>query len=466
MPSLKQRLLANFGANTFARVSSVAIQVVSVPVMIGHWGAGLYGEWILLSAIPAYLSMSDIGFGNVAGNEMTMLVAAGERREALRVFQSVNLFTIASGTLAAMILVLTVWLLPLAGWLRIHVLTSAEVRWIVIILGFSSLLNVQEGLFQQSFRAVSKSARGVAAKSAVTLACFGGVMLAVCLGAAPLRVAFVMAAINGAGTLILWRMLRAQAGWIQLGIRHASISTVRRLWWPSFSFMSFPISSLITLQGVLIVIGAAAGPFAVVTFSTARTISRSVLQSLQLINASVWPEISAAFGSRQLVVVRKLHRASCQVSIILCVGATLLVGVFGRTAWNVWTVGKVQTDPVLLNLLLLQMVIGSLWYTSSVVPAATNHHQGIARVILIASALSLVLCEALVKILGQRGAALSLAAGDCVAALFVLRASLSLTDDTVPAFLRSMLDTSWIVQGRRHGANSGTARATAFDARS
>ena len=33
------------------------------------------------------------------------------------------------------------------------------------------------------------------------------------------------------------------------------------------------------------------------------------------------------------------------------------------------------TDPVLLNLMLLQMVVSAFWFTSSVVPLSTNQHQ-------------------------------------------------------------------------------------------
>ena len=74
--SLKRRLIAGFGANTFSRLSTTLTQIFSVPVFLSHWGVHLYGEWILLNTIPSYLGLSDVGFGSVAGNEMTMLAAA------------------------------------------------------------------------------------------------------------------------------------------------------------------------------------------------------------------------------------------------------------------------------------------------------------------------------------------------------------------------------------------------------
>src|SRR5271155_3693072 len=81
--SLQRRLIAGFGANTFSRLSTTLTQILSVPVFLTHWGTHLYGEWILLNAIPAYFGLSDVGFGSVAGNDMTMLAAAGNFGEAL-----------------------------------------------------------------------------------------------------------------------------------------------------------------------------------------------------------------------------------------------------------------------------------------------------------------------------------------------------------------------------------------------
>jgi O-antigen/teichoic acid export membrane protein len=418
------------------------VQVLSVPILLHRWGATLYGEWILLSAIPTYLAMSDIGFGSVAGNEMAMLVTCGKRDEALNVFQSASLFITSISLVVASILGLGIWLLPLDRWLQIHTLSIHEARIILLFLGFSSLLTLQEGLLHVSFRCVGKYALGTTAKSVVQLGMFSGIVLSVLLGANPIQVAVLISATSGIGTLALWGLLRSQIDWIRYGVRHARLATIRRLLWPSVSFMSFPVSNLLNLQGILIVVGHLFGPIGVTTFSTARTISRSVLQGLQLINASVWPEISAAYGSGSLSLLRKLHRTSCQISIGLCMCITLVVAVFGNRVWSVWTLSKLQTDPILLNILLIQMLLGSLWFTSLVVPAATNNHQEIAKVVLVASAMSLVLSYPLMKVdfLGLRGAAISLVLGDIFIALFVLKTSLRLAEDTLPGFCRSLLE--------------------------
>jgi hypothetical protein len=86
--STKRRLLLGFLSNWLNKLASTIIQFVQIPVFLHFWSTPLYGEWMVVNSIPTYLSFSNIGFGTVAGNEMTMMVAREDREGALRVFQS------------------------------------------------------------------------------------------------------------------------------------------------------------------------------------------------------------------------------------------------------------------------------------------------------------------------------------------------------------------------------------------
>jgi O-antigen/teichoic acid export membrane protein len=444
--SLQGRLIAGFGANTFSRLSTTVAQIFSVPVFLSHWGVHLYGEWILLNTIPNYLGLSDVGFGSVAGNEMTMLAAAQNYEQALVVFQSVwVLTTVITGVLAFIMLGL-VWFIPLAGWLHIHSLSGTDARLIVLLLGLAVLLGMQETLFQAAFRCVGKYPLGTMAKSVVVLAAFLSTMLGVALHLSPVPVAELYAGVNMVGVFALWILLRREVPWIRFGVRHAQWAVIRRLSGPALSFMSFPLVNALNLQGILVVIGYVMSPIAVVTFNTARTISRSAAQGMNLINNAIWPEMSAAFGTGAMEVARMLHRRACQISLLLCLSITLGVAFLGDWVWKIWTMGKVPTDPVLLNIMLLQMVVYAFWFTSSVVPMAINQHQRMARAMLSFTCASLLLAWFLMHVPGLRlrGAAIALVVGDVFTAVYVLRESLRLLGDSLGDFVRSMTDLSLV----------------------
>jgi len=157
-------------------------------------------------------------------------------------------------------------------------------------------------------------------------------------------------------------------------------------------------------------------------------------------------------------VARMLHRRACQISLLVCLSITLGVAFLGNWIWRIWTVGKVPTDPVLLNIMLLQMLVSAFWFTSSVVPMAINQHQRMARAMLTATCGALVLAWFLMHVpaLSLRGAAMGLVAGDIFTAFYVLRESLRLLDDNLGDFARSMLDLSLLQRlWRRPAAVAG-----------
>lgn len=456
---IKRRLIAGFGANTFSRLATTLTQILSVPVFLSHWGGRLYGEWIILNTIPTYVGLSDVGFGSVAGNEMTMLASADRLDEALTVFQSVWVLTTAVSALVGAALLGAIWFLPLNSWLNLSALSVRDVRLIMLLLSLAILLGMQENLFQQAFRCVGKYPMGTLAKSLVVLAAFAGTMVGVLLGMSPLGVTIVYVTANVFGVLALWLLLRRQVPWIRFGVRRAEMASIRRLASPAFSFMSFIVVNSLNLQGILVIIGHVMGPIAVVTFSTARTISRSAAQGMLLINNSVWPEMSAAFGVGDIGLARRLHRRCCQLSLLLCLGITGLAALFGNWIWRVWTIREVPTDRVLLFIMLAQMILSAFWFTSSVVPISVNKHQRIAKAMLGASVAALVLAWLLMAHTraGLRGAALALTFADLATAWYVVHDSLKLVQDNLGDFTRSLFDISAL---RRLWAKPGLPTAS------
>lgn len=75
----RNRLIKGFAAQRFAQAVSLIIQVGSIPLLLHFWGSFLYGEWIILSTVPSYFALSDLGSADTASTEMTMRIARGDR---------------------------------------------------------------------------------------------------------------------------------------------------------------------------------------------------------------------------------------------------------------------------------------------------------------------------------------------------------------------------------------------------
>lgn len=437
--TILKRILKGMGANAFGQVVTTLIQLVQIPLFLKYWEIALFGEWQILNAIPSYLSMSDIGFGSVAANEMTMKVSQNDKRAAIEIFQSVWLLITFISFCIISSLMAIIWLIPLRSWFNFSLLSSREINFIIILLAFYVLIGLQQNLLHAGFRCDGNYALGIFCANIIRLSVFIGLVTAIYLGSKPLTAAVVVTALQTIGAFSMRYILSKKSSWIIYGYKFAKIATIKSMFRPSVAFMGFPIGNALSIQGMLLIIGAVLGPVSVVVFSTLRTLTRFGFQVMNMINSTIWPEMSTSYGSGDMQLTRKLHRYSCQISFWASLSAIVFLAFTGEWIIKIWTQGRVSFNPMLFNLLLLIIFTNSLWLTSSIVLIATNKHQKIAFLYVSGSIISLFIAYMLIPLMGVPGAAIALLAIDLLMIFTVIKNSLTLVEDRFFVFVSEIL---------------------------
>jgi O-antigen/teichoic acid export membrane protein len=435
-----RRLVLGFISNWISRLAGTIIQLVQVPVFLTHWSTATYGEWLIVNSIPSYLSFSNIGFGSVAGNEMTMSMAREDKAGALSAFQSCWWLIVAVCSATIMIFAVALYTLPVARWLKLSAISAGDARWILFALGAAVLFGQLEQLLGAAYTCIGRYPYGTFIKSVLTLAAFFAMMVPVVMGRGPRAAAIVFASANVVGTIVLALMVRRDVPWIEFGWSHARRSEIRRMAAPAFAFMGFPLGNALNIQTTLLAVGYALGPVAVVVFGTARTVSRVALQMVQMINTTFWPELSTAFGAGNVALLRSLHRRAVQMAFIIAVVLIAVMMTIGPWFLTHWTAHKVPPSPKLLGLMLLSVFFYALWSTSSTLLAAINRHQTLALYYICGTAATVVVTYFAARYSGLLAAAASLVLSELVMNIYVLPASLRLSEDTWPGFLAAMFD--------------------------
>src|SRR6202000_1178180 len=83
-----RRIVFSFLANGVGKIWVILIQLVTVPVLSVKWGPSGYGIWLMLTTVPAYIALSNFGFGTAAAVDMTQHYTRQDYNKALRTFQS------------------------------------------------------------------------------------------------------------------------------------------------------------------------------------------------------------------------------------------------------------------------------------------------------------------------------------------------------------------------------------------
>lgn len=433
------RIARGLAANIGGMGVTLVIQLVSVPVLLAAWGVPTYGEWLVLSAIPTYVALSDLSFSSVAGNSMVMLVAQGKRAEAITLGRRLwSIVTVMTGI--AVLAALAIALVFGGAFGSGAAIPVSEAQVVLVALFLQVAVGNQYGVLDAWYRAGGRYPTSSALRNLGRLLEFGALMGAVLLGAGPgtAAVAFLGGSVAGFG--VSWVVVRRAVPWSTFRPELPHLKTFRELFGLGVAFMAFPFGNAMSLQGFTIVIGATLGSTAVVVFSTTRTITRIALLGMAQINNSISPELSRSIGGGQLREARAILRRSVQLSLA---GLCLLVpglALFGVQVIRRWTNGLVDPPFLLLLILLLVIVANSTWYTFSAVLTATNRHRRMAVIYLLGTTAALLGAVLLSSAFGLAGTAVALLAIDTAMAAYVFPAALRVVQDAPVQFLRALLD--------------------------
>jgi O-antigen/teichoic acid export membrane protein len=432
--SLKQRLGRGIGSTALGPVVTAVIQLGTVPLLLHAWGAAKYGDWLMLSAVPSYLTFANLGFGDASGSDMTGRVARGDRQGALETFQSSWALLLLISTAVLLAASALVWWIPWRQWMHLSGLSSRQAAGVILALGTWVVVGQQCGIIESGYRCDGNFATGTFWGTILRLV---ETVLATAAGirtGSLLDVALTYLAARSLGTLAYGLLLRRKSPWLSLGLKYARRERIRQLAAPALGFMALPLGNAVGIQGFTLLIGFLSGPIAVTAFSTMRTLARVNFQLTAVLAWAIWPELSAAFGAGDLALARILHRRAFQAGV----ASSLLISAFlwfaGPWIYRAWIRHAVSFDAACFHILLLVAFANSLWFTSSVVPMSTNAHHRLAMAFAAASLGSVAIGWALIPVMGISGAAWALLVIEILMISLVLRTSLSQLQETFAGF--------------------------------
>ena len=366
--SLRARVLTGTGANLISQAVTVGIQVFSLPLFLHFWTTEHYGKWLMLSAIPAYFSMSDAGVIPVAANKITMLHAAGRPDEADSVFQSALALVLCA---IALISVST----GLAFCFVDEALLGSDSRlalWLMILATLSSLFG---GLFDSGFRTYGRYAEGVLLGNGVRIIEFAGTAAGLAIYGSFSAAAAGMFTGRLVGTLALASYCRRQFPALHWQLGKSSLQELRTLLNPAAAFMAFPLGNALSIQAITLMVGGLFGGVAVAIFNTYRTLSRVVIQLTSTLSLALWADFSRLFGASDGTMLRRVYGQGFVLgaAVSLVLSAAMIFAAPSLLSW--WTHGKITFDRPLFLAFAGATFIGGVWHVPRVLLLSTNCHR-------------------------------------------------------------------------------------------
>lgn len=402
MSPVMRRVVAAFGAHSYGQAISIFTQLASLPLFLGTWDTATYGVWLMLIALPTYLSISDGGLVTAASNEIAIASARKEYEKANGIFQSGLAFL---STTCTSVFILAALLIYVAG---IPGVSNLERKNALMALAAGVLIAQFHGLGETIFRACGKHAIGIFLGNTSRLMEWIGWMVGLTVfksfeGVAMTGVIF-RALVFGC-TFFLSRKIQTTISW---SFDKATKAQVRALLKPAASFMSMTLSNALSIQGVTLLVGHLLGPATVTIFNTYRTLSRVALQVTSTLGNSLWAEFSRLHATGGIMAIRPFFQRASRVSVIASVGLSTVLFIASPTIIEHWSRNQVNFDLSLMFLMLGLAAISGSWNVARVLLMSINSHITLSRLAIAAAIGSVSLAYVLGSILGLTGVAAGL----------------------------------------------------------
>jgi O-antigen/teichoic acid export membrane protein len=405
------RVIRALASSALGQFLSTAQSLLLVPMFLAAWGDAGYGEWLALTALASYLLLLDLGGQSYIGVRLAQAYAQ-EKLDEFRVILSEGFSLFFVLALATQALVSAITFSPLVSW-------DSDARLVVTCYSASVLISIPVGVLGTCFTATGRIVRFVMLGNLariIQIACYS---LALALRVPPPTYAAVVLATSCLTTAITVFDLRRQLGTLfapMLSIVHLRGGAAHLR--GSLEYFAYALSSMLSVQGVLLVIAAKADASSVAAFSTHRAAASLIVYSGSLLRPTVWPELTmmAARGDmpRLREVVSIAVRGTTWIGAIIAAAVCLAA----PQGYALWTRAKLELDVPLLFILAGQAVLYCAWSTTSWPLMSTNQPRLIARWSLANAVLTVVVSYACLQAgTGLRGVAAASLAADILCGL-------------------------------------------------
>lgn len=419
---MRGRILRSFGADTLGQVLNVGIRLMLVPIFLSTWGAEVYGEWLILTAVAAWFALGDFGAQLYFINRLTTEWASGRIDIFQRVLSTGLLLFIVFSVLLLGVALLAVLLLPIASWLELKAVDHDLVKAILLLMALRFSVSLPVGLFLGIYRAIGVQATSVMygnlilmiqfVASALALLAGGGMLLLASLEVVPILLVSIA---------VIWDLRRRLPKEVRLfALANRDRAILRSAISPSLHFLGLQLSMAIIIQGSVIVVAKTLGPVEVAIFSSMRIVANAMSRFMGVLAHAAWPEITRLASLGQDEKLAKLFTIILNLSLFVGLCYIVLIVNFGHILYNWWLNNNLPYDFWVMYLLSCQVVMTILWTWGGNLLMATNHHEEYARWQFPVNLAALFLCYWGAVEFGLLGAVAGLFAGQLLPMLFIV----------------------------------------------
>lgn len=375
MTPVSKNIIANFYQLFVIFVN----QILLVPAYLIFMDINTYGDWLVLTALASFFSISDLGLSDASNNLFCIKYSAGDKKQCEVILTNNMMFVVGIALIVLLVFIVAGHLVDVSALLGLSAISSQEAIGIVMVMLVQIFAimtgSVFDAIFKATHRAHIATYLNYSARLLSAFMIFVGLVTDISLVAIA-----ALGAVPYVACLIYKSITARRWFFCSFAIDDFSLSFIKSLLNPTAGFAMLLIGNAILVQCYTLVINAAFGALVLVQFTTMRTMMNFVRQVGIAITTGIKPEFSITYGRGDYAGMRRLYRKS----LIYCaIGGTLAAAILllaGPYIYEIWTRGDVPFSYPLFFLFAILQPITLIWEASSIALTATNRHLGLGLI--------------------------------------------------------------------------------------
>ncbi|MFC3200246.1 lipopolysaccharide biosynthesis protein [Alteromonas oceani] len=403
---LKNRIIKSSSANVLGIVARIGNQLLIVPILLAYWSPELFGEWLMITAIPTFLALTDFGFIDAGSNELAKRSSESSPKEVQDFFNRYSVCFQRWSLFIALIICIAAFLLPLDKMMGLKLISSTDASYIIIFLSLSVVVSQNNLSLLAGLRVQGKFHIGLLVRTGLSISqIFVTWCLVSLLKCSPIEVALSYFVLTILAYVLQWTVLRHSG--LQQTINPFLTLPAGESMKPYFliglEMMLMPLAQALTLQGSVILVGKTLGPVIAAMYVTHRTLSRTSSSLLQVFAIPLRAEAGLLQKKADSELLTATTNLLSSVTFWLSLLLSMVLMLIGGWIFEIWTHGEIVFYKELLIFLLLAVIAESLWRIPTSIRLGSNRHRPVAWGYLLFSILGLLLSYLLAPYYGLIG---------------------------------------------------------------
>ena len=415
--SLSKKKFHNYLSGILVKGAILLSQLFLIPIYISGLGVGKYGEWLIITTIPGYLLLSDLGLTQTVTNEMCRLINLKKYEEQERLFKSTVSFLFLLGVILMVLFAGVFLVFNIRDVFNLTYITEHECFWILGFYVLNVVLSLIFRLVIGYFKALNEFYKHEYVLFATYMLDFVCTLLVLTLKLPLFYIPLSFSVIRFIIFFIINRHL-SSIPFYKIGLTR-ELKYAKDMLPVSIKLSFFTLGYALLLQGNTMMVGTMLGGTAVVIFNTVRTLINSIKAFVSVFYLPTMPEFSILMSeNRYAEAGRKM--ASLLVRIFLMsLGICLFIYFFRDFIMQLWLKNSITYSNVFIIFMLLSILFQNLWNAASMLPLAINNLSKLS-LFPVLCAIALVVQYFIITSTRLEGVAVSLFVMDVLMLLFVM----------------------------------------------